>query len=64
VKGKVVSINMLMTSLDVSGESSDGSADNIMRVPNNSFFQKYVRCIPGKGTQSLKRYMAEHREVK
>ncbi len=64
VKGKVVSINMLMTSLDVSGESSDGSADNIMRVPNNIFFQKYVRCIPGKGTQSLKRYMAEHREVK
>lgn len=63
VKGKVVSINMLMTSLEISDDSAADSGANIMRVPNNIFFQKYVRCIPGKGTQSLKRFMAEQQEV-
>lgn len=63
VKGKVVSINMLMTSLEVAEESPTDSGGTVMRVPNNIFFQKYVRCIPGKGTQSLKKYMAEQRET-
>lgn len=59
VKGKVVSINMLMTSLEVSGGANSDTDGDIMRIPNNIFFQKYVRCIPGKGTQSLKKFMAE-----
>jgi small-conductance mechanosensitive channel len=63
VKGKVVSINMLMTSLEVPAETSSDSSSTIMRVPNNIFFQKYVRCIPGKGTQSLKKFMAEQQET-
>ena len=58
VKGKVISIDMLMTSLEVIDESPEDRGVNIMRVPNNIFFQKYVRCIPGKRTQSLKKYMA------
>ena len=62
IRGKVVSIDMLMTSLEVS-KSEDASDDvTIMRVPNNIFFQKYVRCIPGKRTQSLKKYMAGQQE--
>jgi len=58
IRGKVVSINMLMTSLEVADTFNPDAEANIMRVPNNIFFQKYVRCIPGKGTQSLKGYMA------
>jgi len=62
IKGKVVSINMLMTSLETSDDSNSDSEATIMRVPNNIFFQKYIRCIPGKGTQSLKGYMAGQQE--
>lgn len=58
IRGKVVSINMLMTSLEITSDEDTDAEGNIMRVPNNIFFQKYVRCIPGKGTQSLKKYMA------
>jgi small-conductance mechanosensitive channel len=62
IRGKVVAIDMLMTSLEVAdGDDSDAEV-NIMRVPNNIFFQKYVRCIPGKKTQSLKKFMAGQQE--
>lgn len=59
VRGKVVSINMLMTSLEITDKDDAEAESNIMRVPNNIFFQKYVRCIPGKKTQSLKKFMAD-----
>ncbi|MGW8246590.1 MAG: mechanosensitive ion channel domain-containing protein [Acidiferrobacterales bacterium] len=61
VRGKVVGTNMMFTSLEVtnSGDESDGT---ILRVPNNIFFQKYVRCIPGKGTESLQKFVARSQE--
>jgi len=62
VRGKVVSTNMLFTSLQATnggGEEADGT---ILRVPNNIFFQKYVRCIPGRGTESLQKYVARSQE--
>ena len=62
VKGKVVSINMLMTSLEINDDATPDKKGNLMRVPNNIFFQKYVRCIPGKGTQSLQKFMAQQQE--
>ena len=58
IRGKVVSINMLMTSLEITNDTDPNGKSDTLRVPNNIFFQKYVRCIPGKGTQSLKGYMA------
>ena len=63
VKGKVVSINMLMTSLEINDDATPDMNGNLMRVPNNIFFQKYVRCIPGKGTQSLQKFMAQQQET-
>ncbi|WP_455376067.1 mechanosensitive ion channel family protein [Kaarinaea lacus] len=63
VRGKVVSINMLMTSLEISDDATPDMKGNLMRVPNNIFFQKYVRCIPGKGTQSLQKFMAQQQET-
>ena len=64
VRGKVVSINMLFTSLEVSDDISSNTVSNILRVPNNTFFQKYIRCIPGDGTESLKKYMARQQNIK
>lgn len=61
VRGKVVGTNMMFTSLEAtnSSEEADGT---ILRVPNNIFFQKYVRCIPGKGTESLQKFVARSQE--
>ena len=59
VKGKVIGINMLMTSIEISGNDDVDANGDIMKVPNNIFFQKYVRCVPGERTQSLKKFMAE-----
>ena len=58
VTGKVIGTNMLFTTL----EASDDSVDSILRVPNNIFFQKYVRVIPGTGTESLQKYTARHQD--
>lgn len=95
VRGKVISIDMFMTSLEcthvpdpdkecsqVSGsdekkctDDSDSDKKNTedsasdketftMTVPNNIFFQKYVRCFPQKDAQSIKKYVADHQEKK
>jgi small-conductance mechanosensitive channel len=63
VRGKVVSTNMLFTSLETTSPE-DGADGTILRVPNNIFFQKYVRCIPGKGTESLQKFVARQQEQK
>ena len=61
VRGKVVSTNMLFTSLEVTGDKDEPDG-TILRVPNNIFFQKYVRCIPGRGTESLQKFVARSQE--
>lgn len=62
VRGKVVSTNMLFTSLEVSNEEDGTVVDSIVRIPNNIFFQKYVRRIPGKHTESLQKFTARQQE--
>jgi len=64
VRGKVVSTNMLFTSLEVTDKESKEADGTILRVPNNVFFQKYVRCIPGRGTESLQKFVARSQEQK
>jgi len=58
VSGKVTGINLMHTTLiaDHDGE------EEIIRVPNNFFFHKYIRRLPGKRTKSIKTYMAEQHE--
>lgn len=61
VRGKVVGTNMLFTSLEATNHEDEVDG-TILRVPNNIFFQKYVRCIPGKGTESLQKFVARGQE--
>ena len=58
VSGKVTGINLMHTTLVA---SHDGE-EEIIRVPNNFFFHKYIRRLPGKRTKSIKTYMAEQHE--
>ncbi len=96
VKGKVISIDMFMTTLECTHEpepepekkDTDAPASRkkdtkesasvkkpadtpvadkgtfTMTVPNNIFFQKYVRCFPRSGAKSIKRYMANNQAKK
>lgn len=61
VKGKVVETNMLFTTLEASNDTNH-TVESILRVPNNIFFQKYVRVIPGTVTESLQKYTARHQD--
>ncbi|MDX5151071.1 MAG: mechanosensitive ion channel family protein [Acidiferrobacterales bacterium] len=61
VRGKVVGTNMMFTSLETTNPEDEADS-TILRVPNNIFFQKYVRCIPGKGTESLQKFVARSQE--
>lgn len=61
VKGTVVGTNMLFTTLEASN-GTDNTVDSILRVPNNIFFQKYVRVFPGTETESLQKYTARHQD--
>jgi small-conductance mechanosensitive channel len=49
IRGRVLAINMLYTSLE---DLTDGSAGTI-RVPNNLLFQRAIRTIAGEETKSL-----------
>ena len=46
LEGKVVDLNLMFTTLD----AGDGG---LLRVPNNHFFQKVIRRIPGDETTDL-----------
>ncbi|MDH5360500.1 MAG: mechanosensitive ion channel family protein [Gammaproteobacteria bacterium] len=59
ISGKVVSINLMHTTLIHDNEGQE----EIIKVPNNFFFQKYVRRVPNKRTISIKRYMAEQHDA-
>ncbi len=61
VKGKVVGTNMLFTTLEESNDP-DNTFDALLHVPNNIFFLKYVRVIPGTTTESLQKYTARHQD--
>lgn len=61
VKGTVVATNMLFTTLETSN-GDDDTVDSILHIPNNIFFQKYVRVIPGTTTESLQKYTARQHD--
>ncbi len=50
VKGRVIAINLVYTTLQESGESGPGP---IVQVPNNLFFQKVVRRTRGADPLSI-----------
>jgi len=62
IRGKVIGINMFFTTLQNNGDDEPESEGQVTRVPNNLFFQKYVRRWPGTGTQSLKSYLADEHQ--
>jgi len=62
IRGKVIGINMFFTTLQGNGSDETGVEAHLVRVPNNLFFQKYVRRWPGTGTQSLKSYLADEHQ--
>lgn len=47
MRGKVRSINLIFTTLEPMEEVTEKTG-MIIRVPNNVFFQKYLRCWPAK----------------
>lgn len=64
LRGKVTGINMMFTTLVASGRYADETEEEevIMRVPNNLFFQKYIRLWHGAETSSLQGYLAKKHE--
>ncbi|MBD3669755.1 MAG: mechanosensitive ion channel [Gammaproteobacteria bacterium] len=62
MRGKVIGINMFFTTVESTQEEEEANNRVITRVPNNQFFQRYVRVLPGTGTQSLKSYLAEEHQ--
>ena len=51
LRGKVVNLNILYTSLQEMAE--DGGPNGVIHVPNNIFFQKAIRLWQGTQTTSL-----------
>lgn len=56
MRGRVLDINIMFTTLLVVDQ--DGT-DSLLRVPNNIFFQKYIRTWQGRNSQSIRSYMAK-----
>lgn len=61
MRGRVMDINMMFTTLRVIDE--DGT-ESLVRVPNNIFFQKYIRTWQGRHSQSIRSYMAKGQQDK
>jgi len=57
LRGRVRDISFLYTTLD----EFNGGEENLVRVPNNQFFQKAIRCHRGENTTSLKQALFESR---
>jgi len=53
LRGRVCDISFLYTTL--AQPNDDG--DILVRIPNNQFFQKAIRCHRGENTQSLKQVL-------
>ncbi len=55
LKGKVVSFNIMFTTLE---EHQDSPGNPVQtQIPNNIFFQKTLRCKPGENTESLSQHI-------
>lgn len=60
MRGRVLSMNMMFTTIE-SDDEDDEQHTVMVRIPNNLFFQKYVRRWEGESTRSLKSYLAKQR---
>lgn len=58
MRGRVLDINLMFTTLRVTEETE---GESLLRVPNNVFFQKCVRTWQGRHSQSIRSYMAKGR---
>lgn len=64
IRGRVVGINVMFTTLRaISDDPEQPSGDELIRVPNNLFFQKYIRCWPGKKTKTLQSFLAAQHQI-
>lgn len=59
--GKVVDINMLYTTIEMT-DDLDGRC--LARIPNNVFFQKTIKCYRGEETTTLSEFFSTKREKK
>lgn len=59
VRGKVTGINLMFTTLLVNEGEDD---EHIISIPNNIFFQKYVRNWRSNKAQTLKQFHAQQHE--
>jgi small-conductance mechanosensitive channel len=57
LRGKVRDISFLYTTLEGLGDGEE----SLVRIPNNQFFQKAIRCHRGSDTTSLKQALFGHR---
>lgn len=57
IKGRVVDVNLVYTTL----KADDGSE---FRIPNNHFFQKTIKLLPGDGKVSLGEQLYEEKPAK
>lgn len=55
LRGKVVSFNVMFTTLDE--KVAEGEAPALTQIPNNIFFQKSLRRRPGQETEGLGQYL-------
>ncbi len=60
IRGRVIDISMLFTTLRPVGETNEEFDSVRIRVPNNMFFQKAMRCRAGKNTRSLQQVLFDH----
>ena len=59
MRGRVRDINLMFTTLRVTDEAG---VESLVRVPNNVFFQKYIRTWENRQSQSIRNYMAQGRD--
>jgi len=57
LRGRVCDISFLYTTL----AESNGDSETLVRIPNNQFFQKAIRCHRGTDTRSLRQALFEGR---
>lgn len=63
VRGRVVDISLLFTTIVPVSAAADEERVARIQVPNNMFFQKAILCRPGTDTKSLRQALGEHDNV-
>lgn len=61
IRGRVIGMNMMFTTLKAIDEDGN-ETDQLLRIPNTAFFQRYTRILPGRGVTSLQKYLADQHQ--